>query len=49
MTTYFTKMAQRNKEKMYHPDSLFVKNVLQSQFYNRIYYMNHVLRIYSYF
>lgn len=37
MTTYFLiKWHKETKEKMYHPDSLFVKNVLQSQFYNRI-------------
>tara|TARA_B100001287_G_C22210433_1_gene312147 strand:- start:74 stop:481 length:408 start_codon:yes stop_codon:yes gene_type:complete len=37
MTSYFIiKWYKESKEKMYHPDSLFVKEFLQSDFYNRI-------------
>ena len=37
MTSYFViKWHRESKEKMYHPDSLFVKEILQSDFYNRI-------------
>mgnify|MGYP001346855246 CR=1 FL=1 len=36
-TVYISlKWHKESKERMYHPDSLFVKNILQSQFYNRI-------------
>ena len=36
-TVYITnKWHKETKEKMYHPDSLFVKEILQSDFYNRI-------------
>lgn len=35
-TVYITnKWYKETKEKMYHPDSLFVKEILQSDFYNR--------------
>lgn len=36
-TVYITnKWHKESKERMYHPDSLFVKEILQADFYNRI-------------
>ena len=36
-TVYISlKWHKESKERMYHPDSLFVKEILQSDFYNRI-------------